>query len=556
MIVIYFNKVYSNYALKSYIKLIEYLKFFYTDNLIIIDGEDYLDISNFLDSNHVFICMERPIPDIYFNKNNIRTIVYYDDCNILLNLETKKDYISYINKHDIFLSSYAYLFYNETSIFSKIISLYHCFIPDYSQINNSEKINKVNILGTINQSYDLRNYIYCTFRDHNDLNFFKTIYYINNNEYFKMDALETTEWYSYINNFKVNFTDTGICENYPTRKYLVSKFFEIGSLNTILLCDDRIIDELSFIGLEENFHYISCNQNNFLEKVNYILHELEENKYNEIVYNCNYIIHKYHSINNRIDTLKILIEDKFYEIIINNNLEFKLQINNYSINNINNESNDIRNNIINKNIYKRKIVNLLIELFKINNENSIFINTISDKGYFSILLSKYFNNIFLFENSINNILITRNNISYNKCKNVILYRNNINSDNNENYKNINNEITKCITIDNFILSNKFEKIKLINFEIIDNNFDCINGSINSIKNNIIEYIYINIILINDNNFNFDYLYNLLNNYKFYLIDNIYNSYVYLENINDYILNNVINNLNIESKNIDLFLILN
>ena len=48
----------------------------------------------------------------------------------------------------------------------------------------------------------------------------------------------------------------------------------------------------------------------------------------------------------------------------------------------------------------------------------------------------------------------------------------------------------------------------------------------------------------------------MNNYKFYLIDDIYNSYVYLENINDIILNTVINNLNIESKNIDLFLILN
>jgi len=536
MIIVYYNKIFTNYVLKIFIKLVNNLKNIYDDRLILIDGIDNVDINLLDNGNHIAICFEKPIREDFFNKSNITTIVYYDDCNVLINKDKNicEGYINYINKHDIFISTYAYLFYNDNRITSKIFTLYHCYLDDFLPINknNIQKIEKVNILGTINQSYDLRNYINNNFKDNNDINIFKSLYYIDNGEYYTPHILENDEWYSYINKFKANFTDTGICEDFPNRKYLLSKFFEIGASNTLLLCDDRVKDELSFIGLEENIHYISCNQNNFLEKVNYILYEMDNINYRNIIKNCNYIIHKHHSISNRMDMFKTIINDDFYEINVNNEILFKMEIL---------DETDFTSNYILKNkIFERNSTNLIINIsrqLKNDNINNIFIDTSFNLGYYSLLLNKYFNNIYLFEPNIKNIQKIRNSILYNKIKNINLNRLYLSPNDNNSYFLYKNEFTKCITIDLFLKKNNINNVSLIKFDIINYNYDILNGSIESIKNKIFKNIIIKFnIKSNINYFELNNIINIFidNNYNIYFID-ILN----IENINKSIILNII-----------------
>ena len=557
MIIFYFNQLFQNYVLKYFYKLSERLKCHYRDEInIIYNNSENLNENYFNNNeNYVILIFEREVPEFIYNKPNIKTILIWDDCHLLMNKNQKirDDYYNFINKHDIFICTYGYLYLNDPNIKSKIYSINHCFIPEFIPINNNpEKLNKINIVGTINESYDLRKFIYDNYFNNPYLNFYNTNYVIQNNNFIIGNSLIDNEWYNYINSFKVNFTDTGINDEYKDRKYIVSKFFEIGSLNTLLLCDDRVIEEISLLGLEEDIHYISCNKNNFIEKVNYILNYLSEDKYNNIINNCKNVIHKYHCINNRVIQFSDIIDDRYYMINIKD-LFFYIELLN---------RNDSLYNV------NYVLVNFIIDnlLVKKNHhiQENIFIDINADLGLYSLLLSKYYNKIYTFDTNVLKIRKIQNSLSKNKFTNIKLIRKNISNIIDHFYEDDYN-ICRRIKLDTFIQNNNITKIYLLKISIYDlnKNIELLESMEYSIIDNIIENILFEVIIVDSNIDKYksliEYIYNFFIKYNYYIYfinnnnnkiiieyDKIYNI---LNNIskNNYI--NIYVEINIFNKNI-------
>jgi hypothetical protein len=529
MIIFYFNQLFKNYVLKYFYKLSERLKCHYGDEIkIIYDNSENLSDDYFNDDKqYVILIYERSVPEFIFNKSNIKTILIWDDCHLLMtkDLEIRNTYYNFINKHDIFICTYGYLLFNNINLKTKIYSINHCFIPEFinTYIESKDKINKINVLGTINESYDLRKFIYDSYINNPNLNFFNSTYVIYNSELILNNALIDSEFYNYINKFKANFTDLGINNEYPDRKYIVSKFFEIGCQNTLLLCDDRSIDILSLIGLEENIHYISCNKDNFLDKVNYILNELSNEDYNKIIDNCINIIHKYHSINNRIEQFSTIIDNRYYKINIKN-IEFYMELLNRNDNSYN-----ISNYLVNF---------ILDSVFEKN--NNIFIDINSDLGFYSLLLTKYFNKIYSFETNVLKIMKIQNSCSKNKFNNIELMRKNISNISTDFYEDKYN-ICKSIKLDDFIINNNISKIDLLKLSLIDSdkNIKIFESMENSILNNKIDKILLEI--RNNNKDLIKYIYNFFVKYNYIL-------YIIEENKNI-----ILNNENIDILNINDFI---
>lgn len=100
------------------------------------------------------------------------------------------------------------------------------------------------------------------------------------------------------------------------RKYLIAKFFEITGSGALLLAFNKNTKHVfELLGYIDGIHYISCDQNNFSDKVTYILDDNNRKEINRIRKNGYELTTKRHSYKNRADLINRMFsgncEDKY-----------------------------------------------------------------------------------------------------------------------------------------------------------------------------------------------------------------------------------------------------
>lgn len=257
---------------------------------------------NFLIENNVNLTK-------YFKKNypTIQLILYFP-CNTHDNLIVDKignlDIKKIILIDDLHTKTTDYKLYNKYNKIlitcsykvkelrpeldtNKIISFPH-YICDHTLIDsksNENKINKILFCCSVSNSYPLRKKI----RDSENLE--NLIDKLKNN-------FSSNSYYQIVNKYIATIATSG------SIGYIVAKYFEIPSNQSLLLCNnDNIVEELENLGFYENKHYISINEDNFKEKFEYVLDIKNRKEINEIINNSYQLVKNKHKLTNRITQL-------------------------------------------------------------------------------------------------------------------------------------------------------------------------------------------------------------------------------------------------------------
>ncbi len=111
------------------------------------------------------------------------------------------------------------------------------------------------------------------------------------------------------------FVDSGIHvdpKSYPVsiRRYVVAKYFEIPACKTLLIADDAVQEEYKLLGFHPWKHYIPCNSNNMLERLEYVMN-LPLNEA-QVIVDAAYEIVKQHTLERRVETILTAIENTIH----------------------------------------------------------------------------------------------------------------------------------------------------------------------------------------------------------------------------------------------------
>ena len=208
-----------------------------------------------------------------FIENNINFIIdhkeirfYIYECDLHY-LSTKQEaYNRYmllrsqlINNPHIYILAYYWYHYSKLYKIDKANLL--CFPKFVFKENilplNKTPLRKVLLSGAITKYYPHRTYLKNL--NHPNVDILKRNDGINGNDYNK-----------YLNKYICCFT----CCSIKTTPYIIAKVFEIPAAGSLLLAFDEYVKEpLKELGFIDGVNYISCNQSNMVEKINYICDE-------------------------------------------------------------------------------------------------------------------------------------------------------------------------------------------------------------------------------------------------------------------------------------------
>jgi len=237
-----------------------------------------LKISELNNTNKKYIlCVTYDDFDIKLIKNNNNKIIYKIDDLYPFKSIRKNNMIN----SDIIIGPYEYLFKNLDDI--NIENLKTKWIP-YSAVDeyfknidfNKTPIKKVFISGALGDCYPLRNFIY-------NNNIFNN--YIEKLEHptYNLDNLKHScineKYYSKLNEYLCCFCDSLIYN------YTLLKIFEITACGSLLLVSDKIEKILNQLGFYDKVNCIFCNENNLLDKIQWILDENNIDQVDKIRFN-------------------------------------------------------------------------------------------------------------------------------------------------------------------------------------------------------------------------------------------------------------------------------
>jgi len=162
-------------------------------------------------------------------------------------------------------------------------------------ILNKNPINKILITGRLNDNiYPNRKIIHNMSLKDNRLKYFKSnVGYRINKKNIKEKMIFGKKYLLLLNKYLCCFT----CDANINRPYLVAKHFEIMASGSLLLsCNPNTKKYFKMLGYIDMKHYISCNNENMIEKINFILDEqnielinkIRENGYLYTIKNHNY----------------------------------------------------------------------------------------------------------------------------------------------------------------------------------------------------------------------------------------------------------------------------
>jgi FkbM family methyltransferase len=174
-----------------------------------------------------------------------------------------------INNSDYLFGTFTYLFPIWKDIYQRILDKPNCWIP-YSAVNefysdiklNENPIKKIFVSGYINDTYPLRKYMVELSKTNDNIEVLPHPNYEDTN---RKHQYINKQYYEKLNNYLCCFNDA------LTWNYVNIKVFEIASVGSLLLIQDSIQEQLNELGYFDNVNCIMCNQNNLIEKIEWIL---------------------------------------------------------------------------------------------------------------------------------------------------------------------------------------------------------------------------------------------------------------------------------------------
>lgn len=241
----------------------------------------------------IVLCITYDSFDISVLKcDNIILIYKIDDLYPYKDIRCKS-----IEQADLLIGPYQYLFKEKKIIemYPSIKSKESYHIP-YSAVNkyyesiefNNNPIEKIFVSGALSSVYPFRHFIKNTpiFKEYietlNHPTYKKYTHHIINDKYYKK-----------LNNYLCCFTDASMY------KYILLKVFEICSVGSLLLVDDKIRSNLENLGFYNNINCIMCNKDNLLDKIKWIIDYKNRQKVNTIRMNGMKLVREKHTVYNR-----------------------------------------------------------------------------------------------------------------------------------------------------------------------------------------------------------------------------------------------------------------
>lgn len=284
----------------------------YLSNYKIINSKEYFDkisisfteLCNYIGSDIKCIIS---IQSFVLHQNLPFDIKIYQ---FIVDIHGWREYIEECSKYNnlYLLTPYAYS-YNifNYKLKTKIFYLPHCVNNTVEFNTNPKKKILISGRGVKNYTrYPMRVKMFQLSMKNNNLEYFKPDhpYRVNINEIYNVTCGH--KFINLLNSYLVCFCDDLI----SCSPYIVCKFFEIMTSGSLLLASlsnsKKYFDNLGFI---ENEDYILLNENNMIEKINYVLDENNIDEINKIRYNGYIKANKYHNSEFRAKQLNEIILD-------------------------------------------------------------------------------------------------------------------------------------------------------------------------------------------------------------------------------------------------------
>ena len=247
----------------------------------------------------------------FCKEENIICIGYIDDLHYNTNNE-RNEYISQIinGYNSCILSSYKYVYDKYHTSNDKIEWLPHCFYDKYVVKFNNNPKQKLLLTGVIDKTvYPMRNYVYQLMKHGQDMK--------NKIDCKKYPGYKNPKhnicgkkYIDLLNEYLVCFT----CCSTTDTPYIISKFFEIpGSGSLLLAYDENIKDQLKDIGFIDGHNYISVTEENFVDKMNYVLDSKNRQEIDIIRYNGYELIDNKHLLSHRAERIDSIVNSMLGE---------------------------------------------------------------------------------------------------------------------------------------------------------------------------------------------------------------------------------------------------
>ena len=266
----------------------------------IVENENNLQnyfYNKYGDFNKIFIIVfENVLQFLNFNKN------FYSSVNLCFIIDDIHHGKSINNPRSIVFSKCKYLFstyaYHYERYFKRHMGV--CLVPHslaYRVDFNQNPIKKILVSGHLNNSiYPNREKMVILGKTNKYIENFKPNY--NGYRISDKDSDKTygEKYYKLLNSYLCAVSDDSIID----RRYMIAKFFEIMGCGCLLLAFNSntktIFEEL---GLIDNIHYISINENNYESMVNFVSDDENLNTINKIRKEGYDFVNNYHHYTNR-----------------------------------------------------------------------------------------------------------------------------------------------------------------------------------------------------------------------------------------------------------------
>lgn len=244
----------------------------------------------FIENNIDFILGHKEIT-FYIHENDIHYVA-----------DKKPAYARYMllrsqlefNTHINILAYYWYHYKNVYKINPKNLICFPRFVFKENILSfNENPIKKILLSGAISKYYPQRRFL-------------KNLNNPNVDVLSRNKGICGSDYNKYLNKYICGFA----CCSIKNTPYLVGKFFEIPAAGCLLLAFDEYIKEpMKELGFIDGENYISCNQANMVEKINYICDEKNINAINKIRKNGQRLIKERHSDKHRYELINTLISN-------------------------------------------------------------------------------------------------------------------------------------------------------------------------------------------------------------------------------------------------------
>lgn len=260
-----------------------------------------IDINVFKKKSCIILCITYTDMDISFLKGPNNILIYkIDDLFPYGNMSKKC-----VDSADFIVGPYTYLFNTITDSIIKSkpnLWLPYSAVPEHYKniIFNDTPKRKVFVSGRVSRVYPLRQFISQNKQFSDKIETLDHPNYIQEKKGFKHDIIHGN-YYAKLNEYVCCFCD---CLIY---KYTLNKIFEITSVGSLLLVEDKIGHQLNLLGFYDKVNCIMCNECDMLEKVKWILSDVNSNAVDLIRKKGMELTRRLHNTDKRIEAFELFL---------------------------------------------------------------------------------------------------------------------------------------------------------------------------------------------------------------------------------------------------------